>query len=81
MAGNKEMNAEDVLLSLEKMLEVWKVPSGDIAVSYQNCEEKDGMFLRSNYGTGKTFQEACKNYLNQLHGNTDCPNWAKCFAC
>lgn len=64
------MNAEEILLSLEKSLEVWKVPSGKIAVSYQNCDIKYGMFLRGDYGTGETFSDACEDYLNQLHGKT-----------
>lgn len=64
------MNAQDTLFSLGKWLEVRKVPSGEIAVSYQDSEVKDGCFLRSIYGTGKTFEDACENYLNQLHGKT-----------
>lgn len=64
------MNAEQTLLSLDKQLEVWKVPDGDIAVSYQHCEIKEGCFLKSIFGTGKTFESACEDYLRQLHGKT-----------
>lgn len=65
------MTAQDILLSLEhERLEVWKVPDGKIAVSYENCEVKSGAFLIGKFGTGNTFAEACEDYLNQLHGKT-----------
>ncbi len=62
------MNAQDILLSLGKMLEVWKVPDGQVAVSYQNCDVKDGIFLIGCFGAGNTFEQACGDYLRQLHG-------------
>ncbi len=64
------MSAIDILLSLDKSLEVWKTPDGGIAVSYQNCDIKDGTFLISKCGTGDTFLHACEDYLNKLHGKT-----------
>lgn len=64
------MSAQDILLSLEEWLEVWKVSSGEIAVAYKNCDVKDGQFLIGTYGTGQTFTEACENYLGQIHGKT-----------
>ena len=64
------MNSIEILLSLGKRLEVWGVPNGDVAVAYQKCEVMDGPFLRGAYGTGNTFQDACDDYLNQLHGKT-----------
>lgn len=66
-------SAIDILLSLEceyTRLDVWKSPNGEIAVLYQHCEIKDGDFLRTVYGKGKTFAEACENYLEQLRGKT-----------
>lgn len=68
---SKQMSAHDILLSLEgKDIKVWKVPSGDVAVEYQNCDIKDGMFLRSEFGVGQTFYQACEDYLNKIHGKT-----------
>ncbi len=64
------MSTIDILLSLGKWLEVWKVSNGKVAVSYQHCEIKDGSFLRSCFGTGNTFEQACEDYLIQLHGKT-----------
>lgn len=64
------MNAQDILLSLGEWLEVWKVPNGEVAAAYKNSEVKEGHFLKGTYGTGKTFEDACEDYLNQLHGKT-----------
>lgn len=65
------MDAVNILLSLEhKHLEVWKVPDGEIAVCYEHCEVKEGMFLHAIYGTGDTFYEACEDYLNKIRGKT-----------
>lgn len=64
------MNAQDILLSLGKRLDVWKVPSGKVAVSYQKCEVKDGYFLCGTYGTGETFDDACEDYIKQIRGKT-----------
>ncbi len=64
------MSAQDILLSLGEMIEVWRFPDGELAVSYEHCEVKDGFFLKGTYGTGKTFSDACESYLNQIHGKT-----------
>lgn len=66
-------NAIDILLSIENEfldLGVWKNADGKIGVKYQHCEIKEGDFLKTVYGIGKTFAEACENYLEQLHGKT-----------
>ena len=66
-----KMKASDILLSLEgEHLEVWKAPDGDICVSYQHCDIKDGYFLVGSFGAGKTFEEACDEYLKQIRGKT-----------
>ncbi|NBJ89855.1 hypothetical protein [Acutalibacter sp. 1XD8-36] len=63
------MNALETLLSLKgKDIEVCKIESGKILVEYRGSEVKEGMFLVSCYGVGKTFYEACEDYLNKLHG-------------
>ncbi|MCI9543541.1 MAG: hypothetical protein HFE93_05005 [Acutalibacter muris] len=64
------MNTVGILLSLGKSLEVWQVPSGNIAVAYQDCDLKEGQFLIAVFGTGKTFEDACEDYMNKLHGKT-----------
>lgn len=64
------MSAQDILISLGKWLEAWKAPDGKVAVSYKNCEIKSGIFLKSIFGTGETFSEACEDYLNQIRGKT-----------
>lgn len=67
------MKASDLLLSLESgHLEVWRFQnqSGRIGVSYKNAEVKEGSFLRGTFGSGKTFDEACEDYLNQIRGKT-----------
>lgn len=67
---NKSKSAEKMLLSLGKHLEVWRLPAGKIAVAYQGCEVKEGCFLKSCFGTGETFNDACEDYLDNLHGKT-----------
>ncbi len=64
------MTAENILLSLGERIEVWKIPNGEVAVSYEHCEVKEGYFLKGTYGTGKTFEDACEAYLNEIHGKT-----------
>lgn len=56
------------LLNLNEHLEVWRIPSGEIAVSFSGCEIKDGDFLVSAFGTGKTFEEAADNYMDKISG-------------
>lgn len=65
------MSEIDILLSLGEMIEVWSFPdSKEVGVSYRNCEIKDGIFLKAIYGIGDTFEQACKDYLRQIHGKT-----------
>lgn len=56
------------LLNLSERLEVWKCLDGKIAVSFQCCEVKDGIFLISEFGTGSTFNEAVDDYLEKISG-------------
>lgn len=65
------MSAHDMLFALGARLEVWKVKkSGEICVCYEQCEVKDSIFLKSIFGRGATFSEACEDYLSQIHGKT-----------
>jgi len=64
------VSAINTLLSLGKRVEVWKIPNGEVAVSYQRCEIKEGIFFKSYFGTGDAFEQACEDYLRQLHGKT-----------
>ena len=65
------MTVYERLLSLKgKNLEVWKVPSGDIAVSYQGAEIKNNGFLISEFGVGRTFEDACEDYISKISGKT-----------
>lgn len=68
------MKASDKLLSLEnEQLEVSCIKTRNetaITVCYQDCDVKDGCFLKGEYGVGQTFEEACENYLNLIRGKT-----------
>ncbi len=65
------MTASKRLLKLESIrLEAWTVQNGKVAVSFKNCEIKNGMFLVSEFGTGDTFEQACEDYLNKISGKT-----------
>lgn len=67
------MKAVDILLSLKgERIEAWTFDTtqGGIGVSYKNCELKDGCFLKGVFGSGRTFDEACEDYLNQIRGQT-----------
>ena len=39
-----------------------------IGVHFQDCETKDGMFLVGTFGRGKTFEEACEDYVRKISG-------------
>ncbi len=58
------------LLSLGKRFEVWKLPGEKIAVAYQDCYVKDGMFLVDTFGVGTSFDEACADYMQKISGKT-----------
>lgn len=63
------MNSSDLLLSLDKPLNVWKV--GDtICVAYDKADVKDGICLVGAFGKGGTFEGACHDYLSQIRGKT-----------
>lgn len=64
------MKAYERLLNINiKPLTVSKI-NGLIAVDFLNCEVKEGMFLKTVYGLGHTFEEACEDYLAQISGHT-----------
>ena len=60
-----KINSIDILLSNESHLEVWKVKD-DFCVMYENAEIKDGPFLISVFGIGKSFESACDDYLQKI---------------
>lgn len=63
-------NAEDILYSLDKWLETKRISTGEIAVTFQGGWVKDGLFLQGTSGRGKTFSEACEDYLKKMRGKT-----------
>ena len=56
------------LLNLSERLEVWRLPNDEIAVAFRSCEVKNGDFLISEFGKGRTFHEAVDNYLERISG-------------
>lgn len=63
-------NAEEVLFSLDKWLETKRISTEEIAVTFQGSWVKDGLFLSGTSGRGKTFSEACEDYLKKIRGKT-----------
>lgn len=63
------MNAVNRLLNLTR-LEVWRIPSGELAVAYRGAEIKRDGFLVSEFGAGRTFESACEDYLAKISGET-----------
>ena len=64
------MEAYKRLLNLTvKPLTVSKI-NGVMAVSFLDCEVKDGMFLKTIYGLGLTFEEASEDNLAKNSGHT-----------
>lgn len=70
MKGDK-MEAFDRLLNLQHVdLVVKKRPDGTIYTYYEHAEVKDGGMLHGVYGEGRTFEQACWDYLNKISGKT-----------
>ena len=66
-----EKKASDILLSLAyKDLRVWRLNDGTICVVYDGADIKDGPFLVHEFGRGRTFEEACTDYLDRIRGKT-----------
>lgn len=63
-------NAEDILYSLDKWLETKRISTGEIVVTFHGGWVKDGIFLSGTSGKGKTFSEACEDYLKKIRGKT-----------
>ena len=62
------MTALERLLNTGKHLDVFRWENHNesgIGVHFQDCETKDGTF-----GSGKTFEEACEDYIRQISGKT-----------
>lgn len=58
------------LLNFTRRLEVWRIPSNDLAVAYDKVEVKDGGFLVGEFGVGQTFEDACTDYMSKISGKT-----------
>ena len=67
--GDK-MKSYDRLLNLKRNLVVSKNSNGDITVYYEYSYIKVNGVLIGLYGKGKTFEEACDDYLNLISGKT-----------
>lgn len=69
--NNMKTKSSEILMSLEnRSLDVSVNVYGEIIVSYKGAEVQDGIFLIGAYGRGKTFEEACDNYLSEIRGKT-----------
>lgn len=65
------MTAADRLLKLESHpLDVIKNIDNKYSVHYRDSYIKGNGVLYGKYGTGKTFEEACEDYLNIISGET-----------
>lgn len=72
------MKSSDILLTLQnKPLEVWCREGSvldnrpyAVCVKYQNAELKDDEGIRECFGLGKTFEDACDEYLSWIRGKT-----------
>lgn len=63
------MKSSDILLSLDnEYLEVHKNCFGNVCVEYKGAEVKDGYFLKTCWGVGENFEDACDDYLTQIRG-------------
>jgi len=62
------MKSSDILLTLEhEDLEVWRV-GPDICVKYLDAYASDGIALIGTFGRGRTFEDACDDYLIKIRG-------------
>lgn len=64
------MRSSDVLLTLQhEELEVWRV-GPDICVKYIDAYVSDGIALVDAFGRGRSFEDACDDYLPKIRGKT-----------
>lgn len=64
------MDAVNRLLNLEfHRLSVFRASDGMICVEYDGAWISDGVTLTGTCGRGRTFEEACDNYLSKISGN------------
>lgn len=56
------------LLKLGKPLRTFVNCRNNVCVEYEHCEVKEGCFLVGTYGEGKTHEDACEDYYNQISG-------------
>lgn len=63
------MDAVDRLLNLEfHRLAVFRGLDGIICVEYEGAWISDGVALIGTFGRGRTFEEACEDYLAKISG-------------
>ena len=58
------------LLNLPARLQTWRLPDGNIAVSFEYTSIAEGGFLIGTFGVGVSFYDACENYLKKISGKT-----------
>lgn len=58
------------LANTEILVEVTKDIFGHYQVQFKNCEVKQGGLLIGEYGSGETVEEAARNYIRQIAGET-----------
>lgn len=52
-------------------LEVWKLPDNEVGVCFKNFAYiKDGDFLIGKFGSGKTLEDAVRDYAREISGRT-----------
>jgi len=52
-------------------LEVWELPDNKIGVCFENFAYiKDGGFLIGEFGNGRTFEDAVRDYAQKISGRT-----------
>jgi hypothetical protein len=63
------MDAVNRLLNLEfHQLSVFRAADGIICVKYEGAWISDGVALTGTVGRGRTFEEACEDYLGKISG-------------
>lgn len=77
MQASKTLLSTVQVTEARRLLEVWEIYTGEVCVSYKNCNVKDGNWLCGALGKGSTFEEACEDYLSKIRGETLVFNYNK----
>ena len=62
------MDSITKLLNMNEHLEVWRLQTGELALSFKNAEVKNGDFLIGEFGVGNTIYEAADSYIEKISG-------------